>query len=104
MAFSEGSRFLGTKKSGFRDKLPNTKDYMTFRRLDLLLCEWLGQKRKLPPNGKRNPNPNYLDRQPSMNLWTVLFLYYITLYISYNMFLTSLKVELSKDKSKINSY
>lgn len=37
MAFSEGSRFLGTKKSGFKDKLPNTKDYMTFRRLDLLL-------------------------------------------------------------------
>lgn len=64
MAFFEGSRFLGTKKSGFKDKLPNTKDYMTFRRLDLS-CEWLGQKRKLPPNGKRRTNPNYLDRQPS---------------------------------------
>ena len=45
-------------------------------------CEWLGQERKLSPNGKRrNPNPSYLDRQPRMNPWRVLSLYHITLYI-----------------------
>ena len=37
MAFSEGSRFLGTRKSDFMDQLPNIKDYMTFGRLYLLL-------------------------------------------------------------------
>ena len=37
MAFSEGSRFLETKKSDLKDQLPNIKDYMTFGRLYLLL-------------------------------------------------------------------
>ena len=37
MAFSEGSRFLGTKKFGFKNQLPNIKNYMTFGRLYLLL-------------------------------------------------------------------
>ena len=41
MAFSEGSRFLGTKKSDFMDQLPNIKDYITFGRYTSSY-EWLG--------------------------------------------------------------